>query len=253
VDLDNKALEETVLVAAPRPILQLENVKVRYGAIPVVHGVSIEVFPGETVSVVGANGAGKSTILKAIMGAQPANAGRILFEGTEIRNRRTEDIVRMGVIYVPEDRKLFKPLSVEENLLLGAYGLNDEDRKRRNLEFVYELFPVLLNRRTQATATMSGGEQQMVAIGRGLMSNPKILMLDEPSLGLAPMLVDEVLDTVRKLKEEGLTILLVEQNVREALELSDRAYVLQTGRIINQGPADKLLRSDEVRKAFLGL
>jgi branched-chain amino acid transport system ATP-binding protein len=231
----------------------LENVEVRYGTVPVIHGVSLEVFPGETVSVVGANGAGKSTLLKAIMGSQPASKGRIFFQGTDIHAFRTERIVGMGVIYVPEDRKLFKPLSVEENLLLGAYLLDDEDRKRENLEFVYKLFPVLFHRKTQATATMSGGEQQMVAIGRGLMSNPRILMLDEPSLGLAPLLVDEVLDTVKRLKDEGLTILLVEQNVREALELSDRAYVLQTGRITNSGPAESLLNSDEIRKAFLGL
>lgn len=235
------------------PILKLEDVKVRYGAAPVVQGVSLEVFPGETVSVVGSNGAGKSTLLKAIMGSQPAHAGRIFFDGLEIQDRRTEDIVRMGVIYVPEDRKLFKPLSVEENLLLGAYTLDDEERKKANLESVYQLFPALSHRKEQATATMSGGEQQMVAIGRGLMSNPRILMLDEPSLGLAPLLVDEVLDTVRRLKEQGLTILLVEQNVREALEISDRAYILQTGRITDQGPAKDLLRSDEIRKAFLGL
>jgi branched-chain amino acid transport system ATP-binding protein len=235
------------------PILKIEDVKVRYGTATVVQGVSLEVFPGETVSIVGANGAGKSTVLKAVMGSQPPYAGRILFKGLEIQKRRTEDIVKMGLIYVPEDRRLFKPLSVEENLLLGAYALKDEDRKRANLEFVYNLFPALLARRYQATATMSGGEQQMVAVGRGLMSNPEILMLDEPSLGLAPLLVDEVLDTVRRLKEQGLTIVLVEQNVREALEISDRAYILQTGRIVQEGPARELLLSDEIRKAFLGM
>lgn len=239
--------------ATDSPILKLEDVKVRYGSATVVHGVSLEVYRQETVSVVGANGAGKSTLLKAIMASQPAYAGRISFENKEIQSLRTEDIVKMGVIYVPEDRKLFKPLSAEENLLLGAYTLEDEDQKRANLEFVYDLFPVLRQRSTQPTATMSGGEQQMVAIGRGLMSNPRILMLDEPSLGLAPFLVDEVLDTVRRLKERGLTILLVEQNVREALEISDRAYILQTGRITQQGPAGELLRSDEIRKAFLGM
>jgi len=240
-------------VTAAQPLLHLQDVSVRYGAATVVREVSLEVFPRETVSVVGANGAGKSTLLKTIMGAQQAFEGRIIFEGTDIRTRHTEDIVKMGVIYVPEDRKLFRPLSVEENLLLGAYALQDEDRKHANLEFVYNLFPALRNRRDQATATMSGGEQQMVAIGRGLMSSPRILMLDEPSLGLAPVLVDEVLDTVRRLKEQGLTILLVEQNVREALEISDRGYVLQTGRITRHGPADELLQSDEVRKAFLGM
>jgi len=231
----------------------LEDVKVRYGAATVVQGVSLEVFPGETVSVIGSNGAGKSTLLKAIMAAQPAYSGRIIFEGREIQSRRTADIVRMGLIYVPENRRLFKPLSVEENLLLGAYTLEEEDRKQANLASVYRLFPALEHRREQPTATMSGGEQQMVAIGRGLMSSPRILMLDEPSLGLAPLLVDEVLDTVRRLKEQGLTILLVEQNVREALEISDRAYVLQTGRITNQGPAQELLASSEIGKAFLGL
>jgi len=210
-------------------MLKLEDVKVRYGAATVVQGVSIEVLPGETVSVVGANGSGKSTLLKAIIGAQPAYSGWIRFKGEEIQFRRTEDIVRMGIIYVPEDRK------------------------QANLEFVYNLFPVLRERRAQATATMSGGEQQMVAIGRGLMTNPELLMLDEPSLGLAPMLVDEVLDTVARLKEKGLTILLVEQNVREALELSDRAYILQTGRITKEGPAGDLLASDEIRQAFLGI
>jgi branched-chain amino acid transport system ATP-binding protein len=235
------------------PLLKLEEVKVRYGAAPVVQGVSLEVFRGETVSVVGANGSGKSTVLKAIMGSQPAYSGRILFEGREIQALPTEQIVRMGIIYVPEDRKLFKPLSVEENLLIGAFTLDDEDEKRSNLETVYDLFPVLRHRHDQATATMSGGEQQMVAIGRGLMSNPRILMLDEPSLGLAPMLVDEVLDTVAKLRAQGLTILLVEQNVREALEISDRAYILQTGRITQHGRAADLVKSDEIRKAFLGL
>jgi len=155
-------------------ILKLEDVWVRYGTAPVVQGVSLEIFPGETVSVVGSNGAGKSTLLKAIMGSRTAYRGRIAFEGNEIQKKRTEEIVSMGIIYVPEDRRLFRPLSVEENLFLGAYTLDDEERKQRNLKFVYDLFPVLQSRRFQATATMSGGEQQMVAIGRGLMSNPKL-------------------------------------------------------------------------------
>lgn len=231
----------------------MENVRVRYAYTPVVHGVSLEAYPGETVAVVGANGAGKSTLLKAIMGAQRPFGGKIVFQSKEIQAMRTEQIVRLGIVYVPEDRKLFLPLSVRENLLLGAYALDDDDSVAANLEYVFNLFPRLADRQDQPTATMSGGEQQMVAIGRGLMSNPKFLMLDEPSLGLAPLLVDEVLDTVRKLRERGLTILLVEQNVREALEISDRAYVLQTGRIIKSGPASELLASDEIRKAFLGM
>jgi branched-chain amino acid transport system ATP-binding protein len=165
----------------------------------------------------------------------------------------TADIVRLGIVYVPEEKMLFSPITVEENLLIGAYVLNDEARIRNNLEFVYRLFPQLKERRQQAASTLSGGEQQMVAIGRGLMSNPKILMLDEPSLGLAPVLVDEVLDTVRKLKEEGMTILLVEQNVREALDLADRGYILQTGRIVGEGTGAELMASDQVKSAFLGL
>jgi branched-chain amino acid transport system ATP-binding protein len=159
----------------------------------------------------------------------------------------------MGITYVPEERMLFSPLSVKENLSLGAYVLHDEKQIQKNLEYVYSLFPTLRERQEQAASTLSGGEQQMVAIGRGLMSNPQLLMLDEPSLGLAPRLVDEVLGTVRLLKEEGITILLVEQNVREALDMGDRGYVIQTGRVVLEGTGDELLRSDLVRKAFLGL
>jgi branched-chain amino acid transport system ATP-binding protein len=234
-------------------ILDIEDLKVRYSGLPVLQGVSLHVDAGETVSVLGANGAGKSTLLRAVMGAQPAFEGRIRFEGREIQQLRTADIVRLGIVYVPEEKMLFNPITVEENLLIGAYVLNDESRIRINLEFVYRLFPRLKERRQQAASTLSGGEQQMVAIGRGLMSNPKILMLDEPSLGLAPVLVDEVLDTVRKLKEEGMTILLVEQNVREALDLADRGYILQTGRIVGEGTGAELMASDQVKSAFLGL
>ncbi len=234
-------------------ILQVENIKVRYSGLPVLHGVSLNVGSGETVCVVGANGAGKSTLLRAIMGAQHVFEGRILFEGREFHELRTEQIVRMGITYVPEERMLFRPLSVEENLLLGAYILNDEEKIRKNLEFVYNLFPALKERRAQAASTLSGGEQQMVAIGRGMMSGPRILMLDEPSLGLAPLLVDEVLDAVRHLKQEGITILLVEQKVHEALDLADRGYVIQTGRIVAEGSGDELLDSDMFRTAFLGI
>jgi branched-chain amino acid transport system ATP-binding protein len=234
-------------------ILQIEDIKVRYSGLPVLQGVSLHVDAGETVSVLGANGAGKSTLLRAVMGAQPAFAGRILFEGRAIQKLRTPAIVRLGIVYVPEEKMLFSPITVEENLLLGAYVLDDEAQIRENLAFVYRLFPRLEERRRQAASTLSGGEQQMVAIGRGLMSNPKILMLDEPSLGLAPVLVDEVLDTVRQLKDEGMTILLVEQNVREALDLADRGYILQTGRIVGEGTGAALMASDQVKSAFLGL
>jgi branched-chain amino acid transport system ATP-binding protein len=235
------------------PILEVQNLKVRYSGLPVIQGLSLSVNSGETVCVVGANGAGKSTLLRAIMGTQRAFAGRILFSGREIQRLRTEDIVRLGIVYVPEERMLFRPLPVEENLMLGAYILSDPRRIRENLDFVYTLFPRLRERRLQPASTLSGGEQQMVAIGRGLMSRPQVLMLDEPSLGLAPKLVDEVLDTVRQLKAQGMTILLVEQNVREALDLSDRGYVIQTGRIVIEGSGRKLLASDQFRQAFLGI
>ncbi len=234
-------------------ILEVENVKVRYSGLPVLQGVSVSVQPAETVCVVGANGSGKSTLLRAVMGSQRVFEGKIRFRGKEIQKLRTEEIVRMGIIYVPEEKMLFKPLSVEENLRLGAYVLNSKERIQKNLSLVYSLFPRLKERRNQAASTLSGGEQQMVAIGRGLMSNPQILMLDEPSLGLAPILVDEVLDTVRRLKEEGITILLVEQNVREALDLADRGYILQTGRITGEGTGQELLGSDIFRSAFLGI
>jgi len=234
-------------------VLQLKRIGVRYSGIPVIQGISLDVSKGEATCVVGANGAGKSTILKAIMGALRVFDGQIFFNNREIQNLKTEDIVRLGITYVPEERMLFSPLSVEENLLLGAYVLKDETHIQRNLEYVYSLFPTLRDRQEQAASTLSGGEQQMVAIGRGLMSNPQLLMLDEPSLGLAPRLVDEVLGTVRQLKQEGITILLVEQNVREALDMADRGYVIQTGKVVLEGTGDELLRSDLVRKAFLGL
>jgi len=236
-----------------QPILTVENIRVRYSGLPVLHGVSIDLDAGETVCVVGANGAGKSTLLRAVMGTQKAFEGRIRFEGREIQRLRTEEIVRLGIVYVPEEKMLFKPLSVAENIRLGAFVLKDRPQIEKNLAFVYDIFPRLRERRDQAASTLSGGEQQMVAIGRGLMSGPRVLMLDEPSLGLAPILVDEVLDTVRRLKQKGISILLVEQNVREALDLADRGYVMQTGRIVEEGSGKELLESDRFRKAFLGI
>jgi branched-chain amino acid transport system ATP-binding protein len=236
-----------------QPILEIEDIKVRYSGLPVLHGISLVVNAGETACVVGANGAGKSTLLRAVMGTQPAFEGRILYKGKEIQKLRTAEIVRLGIVYVPEEKMLFGPLTVERNLMLGAYILNDAGQVEKNLDFVFNLFPKLKERQNQPASTLSGGEQQMVAIGRGLMSGPQLLMLDEPSLGLAPLLVDEVLDTVRKLKAEGITILLVEQNVREALDLADRGYVLQTGKIVSEGSGRELLESDIFREAFLGI
>ena len=234
-------------------ILEIDNIKVRYSGLPVLQGISLQVSQGETVCVLGSNGAGKSTLLRAVMGTQHPFEGRIRFEGHEIQKLNTEKIIRLGISYVPEEKMLFGPLTVEENLHLGAYILSDTRQVRQNLEFVYTLFPKLKERQQQPASTLSGGEQQMVAIGRGLMSRPRILMLDEPSLGLAPLLVDEVFDTIRKLKEEGMTILLVEQNVREALDLADRGYVLQTGRIVGQGSGQELLEGDMFREVFLGI
>jgi branched-chain amino acid transport system ATP-binding protein len=234
-------------------MLKVTEIEVRYSGVPVIHNVSLEVNRGELVSVVGANGAGKSTLLKAIAGAVHPSRGSIQFEHQEISHLSTADIVRKGITYVPEARLIFGPLTVKENLELGAYILEEEQAVQKNLEYVYQLFPRLAERRLQQGGTLSGGEQQMLAIGRGLMSNPKVLMLDEPSLGLMPKLVDEMLEAVAKLKESGKTILLVEQNVRESLELSDRGYVLQTGRTIHQGTGKELLNAEVIQKAFLGL
>ncbi|MDP2863031.1 MAG: ABC transporter ATP-binding protein [Desulfobacterales bacterium] len=234
-------------------ILEVENIKVRYSGLPILQDISLNVRAGETVCVLGSNGAGKSTLLRAIIGTQPAFEGRILYKGQEIQRLNTEKIVRMGIVYVPEEKMLFGPFTVEENLVLGSYILKDKKLIGHNLDFVYTMFPRLKERQYQTASTLSGGEQQMVAIGRGLMSNPQILMLDEPSLGLAPLMVDEVFDTIRRLKDQGITILLVEQNVREALDLTDRGYVLQTGRIIEKGSGQELLASDMFREAFLGV
>ncbi|KMY69074.1 hypothetical protein AAU61_05995 [Desulfocarbo indianensis] len=234
-------------------MLEIKDLVVSYAGLPVLQGVSLKVEKGQAVSVVGSNGAGKSTLLKAVMGRARVSSGRAVFRGQDLAGLRTEKIVRLGLVYVPEDRKLFKPLSVEENLKLGAFIVDDPAQVQGRLEYVYELFPRLAERRQQAAGSMSGGEQQMLAIGRGLMSGPKLLMLDEPSLGLAPLMVSEVFETVRRLRQEGLTVLLVEQNVREALELTDHGYILQTGRIRQEGPSSDLLRSDMVREAFLGM
>lgn len=234
-------------------MLKVTEIEVRYSGIPVIHNVSLEVKRGELVAVVGSNGAGKSTLLKTIAGALHPTKGSIEFETITINRLSTPDIVKLGITYIPEARLIFGPLSVEENLELGAYILKDEAAVRKNLDFIYDLFPRLKERRQQLSGTLSGGEQQMLAIGRGLMSNPKLLMLDEPSLGLMPKLVDEMLEAVAKLRDMGMTILLVEQNVFESLELANRGYVLQTGRTILEGTGKELLHTESIKKAFLGL
>ncbi len=234
-------------------MLRVSKIEVHYNGVPAVHDVSFAVKEGELVAIVGANGAGKTTILKAVAGALHPVSGKIEFLDENISRTSAAEVVKRGVTYVPEARRIFGPLSVEENLRLGAYTVRDEKGIEGSLDYVYGLFPRLKERSRQRGGTLSGGEQQMLAIGRGLMAGPKLLMLDEPSLGLMPKLVTEVLEIVKKLKGEGNTILLVEQNVREALELADRGYILQTGRTIQEGTGEELLESDIVRKAFLGI
>ena len=234
-------------------ILEVENIKVRYSGLPVLRGVSLDVNPGETVCVVGANGSGKSTLLRAVMGSQRAFEGRIQFLVKEIQKLRTEEIVRLGVIYVPEEKMLFGPLTVEENLLLGAYSLDDKKKVGENLEFAYKLFPRLMERREQAASTLSGGEQQMVAIGRGLMSSPRVLMLDEPSLGLAPMLVQQIRDIIVDINRQGTSVLLIEQNANMALSIADYGYIMETGKVVMDGDPRKLLKDEDVQEFYLGL
>lgn len=234
-------------------MLKVDKIKVHYGGIPALHEVSFEVGEGELVAIVGANGAGKTTALKTVVGTLNPVSGSIKFNGIDITGKKSAEIVRLGITYVPEGRHIFGPLTVEENLLLGAFTSGTKKEIEERMEYVYRLFPILKERRKQRGGTLSGGEQQMLAIGRGLMARPKLLMLDEPSSGLMPKLVDEVFNTITQLKKEGLTILLVEQNVREALELCDRGYILQTGRTIASGSGNELLGSEIVKKAFLGL
>jgi branched-chain amino acid transport system ATP-binding protein len=234
-------------------MLAVAEMRVCYGAIPALHGVSFGVEQGELVALVGANGAGKSTTLKAIAGALHPISGSVNLMDIDITRKTTPEIVQLGITYVPEGRLVFGPLTVEENLRLGAFVIKSKTEVEERLGYVYQLFPRLQERRAQRAGTLSGGEQQMLAIGRGLMARPKLLMLDEPSLGLMPKLVEEVFATIAQLKEEGLTVLLVEQNVREALELADRGYVLQTGRTVAAGTGEELLASDLIRRAFLGI
>ncbi len=234
-------------------MLRVEGVEVGYGGVPALHGVDLAVASGQVVAVVGSNGAGKSTLLRTISGLLQPTAGSIAFGGERIDRRPAHRIVRLGIAHVPEGRHLFPNLTVHQNLLLGAFTRRDPTARARTLARVYELFPILRERAGQRAGTLSGGEQQMCAIGRGLMLEPKLLMLDEPSLGIAPKIVAQIFEVIRAIAQAGVTILLVEQNVQEALELADRAYVLQTGRIVLEGSGAELLRSDLVRRAYLGL
>jgi branched-chain amino acid transport system ATP-binding protein len=234
-------------------MLKLESVNVSYGAIQAVRDVSIEVPRGEVVTIIGANGAGKSTLLKSIVGLEPVNGGRILFDGQDITAKPAHRRTGMGVALSPEGRGVFSDQSVRDNLLLGAYSRKENaTRTEQKIEQFFALFPRLKERQEQFAGTLSGGEQQMLAIARALMSEPKLLLLDEPSLGLAPLIIRDIFNTIRSLRETGLTILLVEQMANQALGVADRAYVLETGRITLQGKGCDLLNDPKVRAAYLG-
>jgi branched-chain amino acid transport system ATP-binding protein len=233
-------------------VLEFDRVSVGYRDLTVVHDVSFRVAEGEVVSLVGANGAGKTTIMRTIAGLLRPRQGEVRLHGEKLHEVPAHEIVRRRVALVPEGRQLFGRLSVLDNLLMGAYTLDAKGDAEESLERVLALFPILKDRRGQRAETLSGGEQQQLAIGRGLMSRPKLLLLDEPSLGIMPKLVAEIFSTVREIRKQGVTVLLVEQNVFEALEVADRAYVLQTGRIVLEGTGADLLRSDLVRRAYLG-
>ena len=233
-------------------MLEFDHVSVGYKDLTVVHDVSFRVAEGEVVSLVGSNGAGKTTIMRALAGLLRPRRGEIRLRGEKLHEVPAHEIVRRQVALVPEGRQLFGRLSVQDNLLMGAYTLESKREVEESLAQVLALFPILKDRRNQRAETLSGGEQQQLAIGRGLMSRPKLLLLDEPSLGIMPKLVAEIFSTIREIRKQGITVLLVEQNVFEALEVADRAYVLQTGRIVLEGTGAELLRSDLVRKAYLG-
>ena len=233
-------------------MLRVSDVHVGYGAIRALKGVSLEVNEGEVVALIGANGAGKSTLLRAISGLLRPTAGDVAFEGRSIRGMAEDKIVRLGILQVQEGRGILTRMTVQENLEMGAYGRSDKAGMRQDMEMVFEKFPALRQRRKQFGATLSGGEQQMLALGRALMARPRLLMLDEPSLGLAPLLVHEIFRTIMDFKREGRTILLVEQNARKALQCADRGYVIETGNIVLTGSGAALLKSAEVQAAYLG-
>jgi branched-chain amino acid transport system ATP-binding protein len=234
-------------------LLDIRNISVSYGDVQVIYDVSLHIEEGEIVSIIGANGAGKSTILKAISGLLAPRHGEILFAGEAIHRLPPERIVDRGIVQIPEGRRLFSLMTVKENLDVGAYNPHAEKVKSQTMMEVFSLLPRLQDRQNQMAITLSGGEQQMVAIGRGLMAKPKLLMLDEPSLGLAPILIKDIFETIQKISDQGTTVLLVEQDVAHSLKMSDRAYVLEHGRVVMEGTGKDLMENSHVREAYLGI
>ena len=235
-------------------VLTIRNIESFYGPIMAIRGVSLEVRQGQIVTVLGANGAGKTTLMKTISGVMDPEKGQIIYGGKDIAGANPDRIVREGIVHVPEGREVFPLLTVEENLKMGAFTRSDADGVRRDQEMVYSYFPILKERRNQAAGTLSGGQQQMLAIGRGLMSKPKLMLLDEPSLGLSPLLVKEIFQIIRRLnREQGVTMMLVEQNAKVALEVADYGYVMKLGRIVMADTAERLLQSKDVQEFYLGM
>ncbi len=233
-------------------MLQVTDLKVNYGVIQAIKGVSFEVNEGEVIALIGANGAGKTTILHTVTGLIAPKSGKIEFEGKDITKMPAHKIVTLGMAHVPEGRRVFADLSVYENLLMGAFTRKDKDEIAKTLEMVYKRFPRLRERKNQVAGTLSGGEQQMLAMGRALMSHPKILLMDEPSMGLSPLFVNEIFDIIKEVNASGTTVLLVEQNAKKALSIADRAYVLETGKIVLDAAADVLMNDPSIKKAYLG-
>lgn len=233
-------------------MLKIENLNVHYGGIHALRGINIEIPEGKIVTLIGANGAGKSSTLRSIMGIVKKTSGSILYNNKPLDKYKTKQIVEKGIVLVPEGRRIFPNLTVKENIILGAYIRKDKDGINKDMEWIYELFPRLKERLWQKAGTLSGGEQQMLAVGRGLMSKPKLMMMDEPSLGLAPLLVKDIFNIIKEIHKQGVTILLIEQNAKASLEVADYGYVLETGAIVLEGAGKDLLNNDEVKKAYLG-
>ena len=233
-------------------MLEVKDLEVYYGMIQAIKGISFEVNKGEVIALIGANGAGKTTTLHTITGLLSPKKGSVIFEGEDITKIPAHKIVSMGMAHVPEGRRVFADLSVYENLKLGAYTRKDKENLNKDLENIYKRFPRLAERKNQSAGTLSGGEQQMLAMGRALMSKPSIILMDEPSMGLSPILVNEIFDIIESISKSGTTVLLVEQNAKKALSIADRAYVLETGKIVTSGKASNLLEDDSIKKAYLG-